>query len=255
MVQDVMETANSMEHAEMQHETKRAETEHAGTEHVSNPPYATELTLLYDPPYESELDDVLARHLVAYLVPAASLTYRARLGTGYSSCRFDFLIDLGTRRIAIDYTDTPHNPEAALVEDNDALALGSGNVDVVVRVRRQDLEERLFDCLHLVGKWEPCLFTPYGRRVFARRASEAARCALPEPEADLATIHYRGEAAGATCTTIEDVLSGDLFEWPEPDDRARTLVIRRMSRERPGIWRHQYQRAALVYGRAPVCRH
>lgn len=253
MVQDVMEAAAPKSKA--RDESKRAATEHTDTEDVSRPPYPTELALVYDPPYESELDDALARHLVAYLVPAASLSYGARVWTGYSSCRYDFLIDLGTRRIAIDHTDTPYQLETALVEDNDALALGSGNVDVVLRVRRHDLEERLFDCLHLIAKWEPGLFTPYGLRVFTRRASEAARCTLPEPETDTATITYHGESAGAPRTTIEDVLSGDLFEWPEADDPARSVVIRRMRRERPGTWSRQYQRAALVYGREPLCRH
>lgn len=232
-----------------------ASTEHTDTEFSPKPHYKTDVTLLYDPPYETELDDVLARHLVAYLVPAASLSYKARVWTGYSGCRFDFLIDLGTRRLAIDYTDTPHNLETALVEDNDALALGSGNVDVVLRVRRRDLEERLYDCLHVIAKWEPCLFTPYGQRVFARKASEAARCTLPEPEADVAAIYYSGESGGTSRMTIEDVLSGDVLEWPVAGGEDVSVVIRRMSRERPGYWRQQFQRASLVYGRAPVCRH
>lgn len=210
------------------------------------------VSLFYDPPYENELDDMLARNLVAYLVPAASLSYKAQVWAGSSSCRFDYLIDLGTRRIAIDYTDTPANPETALVEDNDALALGSGNVDVVLRARRRDLEERLYDCLHLIAKWEPALFTPYGHRVFTRRASEAARCVLPEPEAGIAAIYYSGESSSDP-VTIEDVLSGEMFDWPDASED-RSVVVRRMSREQPDCWRRQYERASLVYGRCAVRR-
>lgn len=232
-----------------------ASIEHAGPEVFSKPHHRTSVTLFYDPPYESRLDDVMARHLVAYLVPAASLTYKAAVWAAYSSCRFDFLIDLGTRRIAIDYTDTTENLETAVVEDNDALALGTGKVDVVLRVRRGDLDDRLYDTLHLLSKWEPSLFTPYGHRVFCRRASEAARCALPEPEADLATIFYDGESTGAPSPTVEDVLSGDLFEWPSADEEGRPVIIRRLSRERPGSWRLQYERASLVYSRGPIRRH
>lgn len=212
---------------------------------------ASEVTLFYDPPYESDLDDAMARFLVAYLVPAASLSYRAEVWSACGTSRFDFLIDLGTRRIAMDYTDTPVNLETALVEDNDALALGSGNVDVVLRVRRQDLEERLFDCLHVLAKWEPSLFTPYGHRVFARRASESARCVYPEPEAGVATIYYTGESEGDPMT-IEDVLSGEMFEWPEGE--RDSVVMRRMSADQPDYWRRQYERASLVYGRGPVRR-
>lgn len=232
-----------------------ASSERTDTQIFPTPNCITDVTLLYDPPYENELDDALARHLVAYLVPAASLSYKVHVLAAYTSCRFDFLIDLGTRRIAIDYTDTPQNLETALVEDNDALALGTGNVDVVLHVRRRDLEERFFDCLHLIAKWELALFTPYGQRVFARKASDAARCSLPEPEADVAAIYYTGELSGTSPITVEDVLSGDVFEWPEADEVDDSVVIRRMSRDQPGYWRQQYQRAALVYGREPVSRH
>ncbi|MEX0600412.1 MAG: hypothetical protein WD205_07205, partial [Rhodothermales bacterium] len=194
------------------------------------PRHRTDVTLFYDPPYEDELDDVMARHLVAYLVPAASLTYRAKVWTSASACGFDFLVDLGTRRVAIDYTDTPVDLETALVEDNDALALGTGNVDVILRVRRSDLEDRLYDTLHLLAKWEPNLFTPYGQRMFARRASEEARCAFPEPEADVAAIYYDGASGGVPAVTIEDVLSGELFEWPGDEDGKESVVMRRMCR-------------------------
>lgn len=211
----------------------------------------TEITLFYDPPYENDLDDGLARHLVAYLVPAASLSYKARIWAGGSSCRFDFLIDVGTRRLALDYTDTPENLETALVEDNDALALGTGNVDVVLRVRKGDLEEHLYDVLHLTAKWEPALFTPYGQRVFTRRASEAARCVLPEPEAGVTAVYYTAEPAGDPLT-IEDVLSGEFCEWPDGEDQS--VVVRRLSRDQPDYWRRQFERASLVYGRSPVRR-
>lgn len=224
------------------------------SEETSASRHRTDITLFYDPPYEDELDDVIARHLVAYLVPAASLTYRATVRTSSSASRFDFLVDLGTRRVAIDYTDTPADLETALVEDNDALALGTGNVDVILRVRRTDLENRLYDVLHLLAKWEPHLFTPYGQRTFSRGASEEARCAYPEPEADVAAIYYAGVSEGESSVTIEDVLSGELFAWPGDEDRTESVVMRRMCRENTGYWRQQFERARLVYERAPVPR-
>ena len=202
--------------------------------------------LFYDPPYENELDDRLAQHLVAYLAPAASLEYRATVWTPWMQCRFDFLIDLGTRRVAIDYTDTPEHMLTALVEDNDALALGSGNVDVVFRIRRQDLEARLFDVLHLIGKWDPALFTPYGRRIFAARAHPAAVGAHPKPGDDLLAIPYAVPAGGE-----EDL--DEPFEWPAEDD-LDDLVIRRLGRDNPAYWQRQYDRASLVYGMKWVMR-
>lgn len=212
------------------------------------------ISLLYDPPYESELDDALARNLVAYLVPAAGLEYKAEIQTVHSVSRFDFLIDLGTRRIAIDYTDTPDNLETALVEDNDALVLGSDLVDGVFRIRRSDLERNLYDCLHLICKWEPNLFTPYGHRVFASHASDEARGVYPEPEASLAWVYYRQRSPKWLSLVIDDTVGAEVFEWPESGDEDDHIVVRKMSREHPEYWRRQYERASLVYGRAPIRR-
>ena len=203
---------------------------------------AREVSLFYDPPYENELDDRLARHLVAYLSPAASLEYKATAWTPYMSCRFDFLIDLGTRRIAIDYTDTPDDLAGALVEDNDALALGSGAVDMIFRVRGRDLEERMYDCLHVIAQWEPHLFTPYGRRIFASRASLIGRRAMPARDQDLFSIVYPSPAPE------EFVAFGDLIEWPVAETEKEEIVLRRLSCENPAYWERQFERASMVYG-------
>lgn len=211
-------------------------------------------SLFYDPPYANELDDALARHLVAYLVPAASLDYKAVVWAVHSWSRFDFLIDLGRRRVAIDYSETPENLETALVEDNDALVLGAGVVDAILRVRRRDLEEHLYDCLHLIAKWEPNLFTPYGQRLFASRSTETARNTLPEPEADLVSVFYAERDNDEHAFVVQDAGSDDEVEWPQSAIEDNHLVMRRMSGERPDIWRRQYERATLVYGRDPIRR-
>jgi hypothetical protein len=201
-----------------------------------------EVALFYDPPYENEVDDRLARHLVAYLTPAASLEYKANVWAAYSACSFDFMIDLGTRRIAIDYSATPDDLAGALVEDNDALALGAGIIDIVFRIRGRDLEERMYDCLHLIAQWEPNLFTPYGRRIFASRASVEARRISVGGADDVLSVAYPEPAPE------EVVAFGDVIEWPLFLAEHQQTVMRRLSRERPDYWRRQYERASLVYG-------
>ncbi len=203
-------------------------------------------TLFYDPPYESDLDDRLARYLIAYLSPAASLEYKGTVWTPWMECRFDFLIDLGTRRVAIDYTDTPEDLQRALVEDNDALSLGSSNVDAIYRMRRQDLEDCPFDVLHLLAVWEPALFTPYGRRIFAANAAAQTCSSIPGMTEDLAVVQFEAPV-------LEEDAFGEPFEWPEID-RDDELVIRRLGRDKPSYWEPQYQRASLIYGMKWVMR-
>lgn len=161
-------------------------------------------------------------------------------------CRFDFVIDLGTRRVAIDYSDTPEHVLTALVEDNDALALGSGNVDVIFRIRRRDLEARLFDVLHLIARWDSALFTPYGRRVFAERAGAPVLSAHPQKEDDLVVVPY-------AATALREDGFDEPFEWPA-EEYADDLIIRRLSRENAAYWERQYERASLVYGMKWVMR-
>lgn len=205
--------------------------------------FRRETALFYDPPYENDLDDRLARTLVAYLTPTATLQYRASVWASHTTCRVDFLIDTGCRRVALDHSQTPQNLSAGLVEDNDALMLGSGRIDAVYRVRGTDLAERLFDVLHLIAQWEPALFTPYGRRIFASAASAEAKRAQPGPEHDVARIAYPPSRPS-------EPIFDDLFSWPEPLDGHVELVIRRLSREIPDRWREQYRRARAVYGLA-----
>jgi len=207
---------------------------------------SVETTLFYDPPYDNELDDRFAQYLVAYLSPAASLTYKSTVWTPWTECRFDFLIDVGTRRVAIDYTDTPEDLQEALVEDNDALALGSGNVDEIFRIRRQDLQDHPFDVLHVLAAWEPALFTPYGRRIFAMRGAVETTGSTLVVTDELAIVEFK------TGMTEEDAL-GDLFEWPDTN-RDGELVIRRLDRNDPSYWERQYERASLVYGMKWVMR-
>lgn len=226
---------------------------------------ALESTLFYDPPYETPLDDRMARYLVAYLSPAASLSYQSRVWTPWMECRFDFLIDFGTRRVAIDYRDTPENLRTA-VEDHDALALGSGNVDVIYRVRRTDLSENPFDVLNLIARWDAHLFTPHACRLFAANATNEALGVRVGDGDDLAAVAYRASTpdryrmpsnseSGVPVVQASDahLSEDDEFEWPSAN-RGGELIVRRLDRGYPEHWHRQYERASLVYGMQWVMR-
>jgi len=148
--------------------------------------------------------------------------------------------------VVIDYTDTPEDVRRTLVEDNDALALGSGNVDEIFRIRRQDLQNRPYYVLHVLSEWEPALFTPYARRIFAGRSGVGTPGSELNMTDEIAIARFRP-------FSIEDDISDDRFDWPETE-RDDELVIRRLDRDNPSYWERQYERASLVYGMRWVMR-
>ena len=100
----------------------------------------------------------------------------------------------------------------------------------------------MYDCLHLIAQWEPHLFTPYGRRIFASRASVEARRISASAADDVLSVSYPEPAPE------EVVAFGDVIEWPSFLAEHRQIVLRRLSRELPEYWERQYERASLVYG-------
>lgn len=201
-----------------------------------------EPTLFYDPPYERPLEDEFAWHLVKYLTPTSALSYQAELETPGGKFWIDFALEFGARRIGFelgDLTDSDDPEEQAL---RDALIVGTGGVDVLYRLRGQDVLHRLHDCLLLIARWEPELFSTRGHINLNTLASPEARAAAPRPSDTQTILRYPAE-------TITDEYEGETFEWPS--DEPADLVVRRLAKEHPATWIRQFDHALAHYGISP----
>lgn len=198
-----------------------------------------EPSLFYDPPYERPLEDEFAWHLVKYLTPISGLRYQVKVETLATNTWVDFLVEHGARRIGFEVGDLAE-ADAQALRYRDALLLGTGAVDVLYRFRGADLMYRIHDALHLAAKWDADLFSPRGRINLRTLASPEARAHQPRPHDAIARVTYDAPAPGMTP-------DGEAFDWPS-DDVPTTLVVRRLTRSRPGAWIRDYDRALAHFG-------
>jgi len=183
--------------------------------------------LFYDPPYATALHDALAWHLVKYLAPSLGLRSHPRSASPDALPAVDFLVEGGRQRVALILTD-PSAGEPN--EDRDALWIGKGHADAVLRFRAADLEHRLPDALFLWTRWMPALFSERGRTNLSTLASPVARQHSRNANR---TVTLRYADPGAHLCTLLDAGSS-------PPD---SLVVRRLLRQRPDVWRPAFERA------------
>lgn len=202
-----------------------------------------EPTLFYNPPYERPLEDEFAWHLVKYLSPASALEYQSEVETPGGKFWIDFVVDFGSRRIGLecgDLSDLDDSDETGL---RDALIIGTGGVHVLYRLRGKDVLHRLHDCLLVIARWEPELFSTRGHVNLNTLATpEACSGTPPRPGDTEVRLTYPS-------MPVSDEYEGETFEWPSdaPDD----LVVRRYSRDKAAGWIQQFDRALTHYGITP----
>lgn len=189
-----------------------------------------EPALFYAPPYASPTLDRLAWHLVKYLDPACGL----RDGVDSSSVAglplgIDLLIEHRGRRVGL----MCGAPEALRPRWHDALLMGRGAVDVLYRLRPEDVENHLHDALWLAFRWDRTLFSERGRINLRTLATPTARDARPRPIDTVVRLRY-DEASGTA---------------PLPSEACR---VQRLSQRHPDGWMPVYEQAREALGLDPA---
>lgn len=199
-----------------------------------------EPALFYHPPYETEAEDDLAYQLVATLAEKAGLQYRAPMGTSYASFEVTFLVEHGRQRVGIQVTRSSEGQDAVDAAYHDTLLIDAGLVDILYRFDEADLQDRLFDGLCLIARWNPTLFSDRGLAKIEAQASPAGRAFFPTP----------GQENGPIALVLpaeEDEWMGESFVWPSEEAGDR-LTARRMSRYHPAGWMREVDEALAHFG-------
>jgi hypothetical protein len=212
-------------------------------------PILLEPSLFYDPPYDRPLEDEFAWHLVKYLSPVTALSYQVKVETACANVWVDFVVEHGGRRIGFECGELDGSTdEGSSVDEPErlraALILGTGQVDVLYRFQGHDLVHRLHDCLLLVARWDPDLFSTRGQVNLDTLASPEARAHRPLRHETVARIACTPAELAAE---DEDVYEGEPFAWPAAEAEA-VLVVHRLSRDNPAAWIRDYDRALAHYG-------
>lgn len=116
---------------------------------------------IYLPPYDSPIEDIFARNYVTYAADNLTFTPQVRVNTLCGVFVLDFLIEdeLGYR-VGIE-CDGKNFHDASRDEWRDAMLLGEQHVDVIYRVRGNDIVYYIEDILYMLAKLEPSLFKPH----------------------------------------------------------------------------------------------
>jgi hypothetical protein len=130
---------------------------------------------MYDPPYESPLENYFAWQMSKYLRRDTTLRKQVEAQTICGRFRMDFVaISPSGKRIAYE-CDGEEFHEPRRDEWRDAMILGTDSVDAIIRLRGLDLTYHGDDLLLLLAKWDPDLFSDRSQIILNRLASDSAR--------------------------------------------------------------------------------
>jgi very-short-patch-repair endonuclease len=135
--------------------------------------------------FESPLEQLFNDQLRKRMPKEAELLPQFDVKTLCGNFRLDLLAVVQNRRIGIEI-DGKEFHDQYRDEWRDAMILGDGRADEIVRFRGCDLHYHLDDCFYLLSKIQPLLFTARHTGIIERLASDRAR-RRAEGEYDWAT--------------------------------------------------------------------
>lgn len=187
-------------------------------------PLLDEPSLFYDPPYDDPVHDAFAWHLVKYLQRGSGLRYQVTPpSTNDLDLAIDFVVECEGRRVGFMCGASAQG--AGHDRCYDALRMGRAAVDVLYRLRADDVEQHLHDALLLVAKWDADLFSERGHINLNTLATPEARAARPLRDETVVTVRY-----------------------DEGTERAAALQLQRLSRSHPDGWMPAYEQACKDAG-------
>lgn len=141
---------------------KRAlEAKHRPTTMSHAPLSPPDLRTRYAPPYDSPIEDELARHLDKYLAPTVAIVPQHPVETLAGRFRLDFALHAAGQRWGLE-CDGAEFHDSDRDEWRDAMILATGEVDAIFRFQGKDLVYRATDCVALLAGRLRGLFSAAG---------------------------------------------------------------------------------------------
>lgn len=112
--------------------------------------------------YESPLERDFAYQLVKYLQPGCAFEPQKELATPWGTYRADFGITIDTQTVIFE-VDGKEFHDTWVDEWRDSAILAAGHADAVYRLRGQDVHWCMDECLYVLSRMVPEVFSPVGR--------------------------------------------------------------------------------------------
>jgi len=145
------------------------------------------------PEAESPIATIMEEKILLHLSKEYHIEREYECPTPWANFRIDLVITNGKSKIGIECDGKEfHNPFND--ETRDALILGMGLVDTIWRFRGKDIYFAVYDCVYLLSRLEPDLFTVRGKQVLESQACHSVKDFEPDLYSDI-NIHryFKGE--------------------------------------------------------------
>lgn len=127
---------------------------------------------LYEPPYDSPIEDTFAKFTEKYFSPEVILNTQVEVTTICGLFRLDFVaIDSNGKQTGFE-CDGKEFHEESRDEWRDAMILGSSNIDEIYRIGGKEITYRIEDVFWAISNWSPWLFNDRQKYNLSRMASE-----------------------------------------------------------------------------------
>lgn len=148
----------------------------------------------YDPPYDSPIEDAFAWSLGKYIDRNVAVLKQFEAPTICGQFRIDLVVVTPNgHKVAYECDGADFHDESR-DEWRDAMILGAACVDVIVRLRGQDIVHRMDDTLLVASRWDPQIYSERGTHHLNRLASSRARNFDPSDDPCAAVISYPDES-------------------------------------------------------------
>ncbi len=147
-------------------------------------------TPLFDPPYDSPIEEAFAWAITKHLHPDVRFDKQVEQVTLLGTFRVDFVAYYD--QVAVGFEcDGEEFHEPFRDECRDAMILGDGLLDAIYRIRGKDIHHHVDDCLYLMSRWDPKLFSVRAHVNLKNLSTQDARKCWP-PGADTVLLRYQG---------------------------------------------------------------
>lgn len=145
---------------------------------------------LYEPPYDSPIEDTFAKFSEKYLSPDVALNTQVEVKTICGLFRLDFVATDSNGKQTGFECDGKEFHEKSRDEWRDAMILGSSNIDEIYRISGKEITYRIEDVFFVIPKWSPWLFDDRQKYNLSRIASEEVTKRSIEPEDMIFSVNY-----------------------------------------------------------------
>ncbi len=147
------------------------------------------MSLLYEPPYDSPIEEAFAQSAIRYLSPEVKLKKQVEVPTICGQFRLDFVaIDSNGNKTGFE-CDGKEFHEESRDEWRDAMILGSSDIDEIYRISGKEITYRIEDVFYAISIWSPGLFDDRQKYNLSRIASEEICKRSIKPEDTVFTVN------------------------------------------------------------------